>query len=103
MFENFQSFLPKTIKSLNLEKQTTASHVIFLAQELILDINQKLTNNFKIISFKNNIIKIYCKHPIVAQEILSNQENIITQINSKLKHEVVKKISTTTQIENIPN
>lgn len=100
MFESFQDFIPRTIKSLNLEKQTVAAHIIFLIEKEITDASPRLKDQFKIISFQNKTLKIFCKHPVISQEIMSLQSQIKTNINSKFKKQILQQIFTTTQIQN---
>lgn len=102
MFEGFQSFIPKTIKTLNLEKQTTAAHSIFIIQTEINTLLPHLKQKYKALSLKNSILKIYCQHPIVAQEIITNQNQLKNSVNQKLGDNTIKHIYTTTQIDD-PN
>lgn len=97
MFEQFQSFIPKTIGRLNLHKQTTAAHVIYLAKKFIHQHNPHLLKEIKISSFQKQTLKIICPHPILAQEILTIQKDLINHINQQLKFITIKKIQTTSQ------
>ncbi len=97
MFQDLHDLLPKAIKSLNLEKQTDAAHAIHLANTFLDEKFPSDQKPYKIISFQKNILKIYCHHPIVAQEIMYLGKPLIQFIKRKAPNLTISHIQTTTQ------
>lgn len=103
MFEDIHNLLPKTIKSLNLEGQTQAAHAIYITKDFLKNNCPTPPSTYKIISFKNNTIKIYCQHPVIAQEIQHLSQKLIKNIQQKAPNIKVEKILTTTQFPQSEN
>lgn len=103
MFQDLQDLLPKAIKSLNLEHKTQAAHAIYLTKQYIDKEISKIQNNYKIVSFHNNILKIYCTHPLVAQELNYHYKELLAYIKAANPDIKIVKLQTTTQKPNSEN
>lgn len=103
MFQDIHNLIPKTIKSLNLENQTQAAHVLFLTKNFLQKNCPTPENTYKVISFKDKTLKIYCQHPVIAQEIQHLSKQLIKEIQHKAKQIKIEKIQTTTQFPQSEN
>lgn len=103
MFEDIHNLLPKAIKSLNLEGQTQAAHVIYLAKEFLSKHLPTPSNTYKVISFKDHVLKIYCQHPVIAQEIQHLSKKLIQDLNTNAPNIKIMRIQTTTQFPQSEN
>lgn len=105
MFENLHHLLPKALKTLNLEHKTQAAHASFITRNFLQEhFPQNITPTpYKVISYKNQVLKIYCSHPVVAHEIQQLSKPLIAVIKSKNPTIKVKKIQTTTQFPQSEN
>jgi len=105
MFENLHNLLPKALKTLNLEHKTQAAHIIFITRNFL---KQNFPQNisptpYKVVSYKNQVLKIYCSHPVVAHEIQQMSKPLIAEIKLKNPTIKIKKIQTTTQFPQSEN
>lgn len=107
MFENLHNLLPKAIKSLNLEHKTQAAHIIYMTRNFLEfkfpEFKTVTPPPYKVVSYKDNILKIYCSHPIIAQEIQYLSKELTSYIRTKDRTLKIERIQTTTQLPQTEN
>jgi hypothetical protein len=107
MFENLHNLLPKAIKSLNLEHKTQAAHIIYMTRTFLEskfpELKEMTEAPYKVVSYKDRILKIYCKHPIIAQEIQHLNHQLIAYIKDKDRTLKIDRVQTTTQLPQTEN
>jgi hypothetical protein len=92
MFEKTSNILKHVANQKGFSKQANSARVCFEAQKVLVDIFGK-SDNFEIVSFARGRLSIGAKNSIWAQEIQSKAQEIIDQINHRLKSGQIKKIS----------
>jgi len=84
--------LSKILKNKTLipKKIQNASYICWQAENVI----KKFSDDFKIISYKNKVLKIGVSSNCAANNLKMKEQIIIDQINKKLAEKTINKIST---------
>lgn len=86
---NLKGILAKKMKQLGIDRQVEAAGVVEAAQKEIAKYIPK--EDFEVISFKGDTLKILTKSPAVSSEIFLNKTKIIEKITSIKKIKTVNK------------
>ncbi len=90
---SLKDLLPLSINRAGIGTQLEASQVCLTCEKLIKELDQKIFQEIKPVSFKNKTLTIQVPSSSHAQELLMHQHIIKQKINQHFKKQLVDRIS----------
>jgi hypothetical protein len=90
MFERVGKIAHRVVVQKDFQKTADSAHVCFRAQKIINELFPQLASKIDVASFSNGVLKIISPHPAINQEIQFKKDQIIQNLNQKLKSDLVK-------------
>jgi len=88
MFEKIINLIPKISENFNVSNELNSSFVCHISKKIIKNYftSNSIFENFKIISYKNEILIVSAKTSAYAQELNIKKHSIILEINNEIKY-----------------